>query len=814
MSSEETTRYEWRLVHDGIGKIPNVRAKAGSFFYNNHLWIICGAGSGLGKTSEVWKFDLTNKIWSKPISQGDLPFGRDGQSGSYIGDGKFVIFGGQGFSEPNQKLGRESDSMKTKTYWKKEVFNDIWLYDCEANKWTPIYPDGLSFPMGRRGHSSIYLGKGFHNNTTLDSRNSSRGRGNNPQTHIEDDQTLHSARTHDTFAKSLSSVTQQHNGNSFAKIKSDHHQIQTSLIPENSLVIFGGAGIELSKYTEQLYNDIWVFSFDKNTWSRCETKGIEPPGTTEHQVYRNGDTMIVFGGITGPATKIGSAPISFNPSTESNSPISDIQIFNLSNCSWSMLQLFDNFGRMARINLFGFGYAADPKDPKKIYLFGGCEVVDGKFASSTKTTKYKKTYPNDVTLQLNFADNTLSPVYFQGGNHPSNRYNFINFSPLTYTDANKDQKDDKKSDSSTSSRAIRSSIHGQTEFSFEDNLMFIFGGCDIERGGYCDPQIYSLIKIRTSTASTVTGSLTGRSSAPSDWGREIQDQLPSIQQESTGILSEESVNQLPASFATFGKSIAWEEDEENFGKSSIWVNLQSKANMNSKNKQIKDPSNWDEMRLSLTPSRSERVFDSQLTHSPSRPNTNNQDRRKSPHPLASAPSMLEHSLPKSPSSPFQSQSLLRNSTSAPGLLNTAEFSVRSVNTFNRGSPYSPWHLPRVNTTTPGSRTLSPNQSLAFPNASSWFEPSTQFTKNGQSFPASPGTPSKSTRIRPKTPSLAETLAQSNSSKDINLEALAEEKMKRIAGIKNAMRPIFKHQTKVEARETFQKIFPAKYHNDT
>lgn len=40
------SHYEWRLVHDGVGRVPNIRSDTTGFFYNNTIWVICGSGAG------------------------------------------------------------------------------------------------------------------------------------------------------------------------------------------------------------------------------------------------------------------------------------------------------------------------------------------------------------------------------------------------------------------------------------------------------------------------------------------------------------------------------------------------------------------------------------------------------------------------------------------------------------------------------------------------------------------------------------------------------------------------------------------------
>lgn len=421
----ESYHYEWRIVHDGIGKVPNVRYDAASFYYNNCIWVTCGGGSGQGKSSEVWKFDTTTKLWSRiDLPPNECPTGRDGHSGTYIGNGKFVIFGGQGFSEPNKKLGRESEALRAQTHCKRDVFNDLWVFDCNTLKWTPIYPDGLSFPMGRRGHTAIYIPK-----NTLSREEEERARllkeqQRHPAAHHHHhhhgaghhSDEASSANSYSSYGTSMgSSMTgskQPHLSSSHA---ADGHASPSRVghrhghkdadpvyepIPENSLVVFGGAGIELSKYTEQLYNDVWVYSFELNTWHKHSTRGMEPNPSTNHRVIRSGENMLIVGGIVGQPPELpglSTPPASAGGNNNSNTALDgDIQVLNLRTVTWSVLRVLDHAGRPTKVGSLGFSVVPDLDlatdhltylPPKSILVFGGKENIDSKMASTTKQTK-------------------------------------------------------------------------------------------------------------------------------------------------------------------------------------------------------------------------------------------------------------------------------------------------------------------------------------------------------------------------------------------------------------------------------------------
>lgn len=204
---------------------------------------------------------------------------------SYVlGQGKFVIFGGQGFPAPNNKLGK-GESSRVQTYYKREVYNDLFQFDCETCTWTPIYPNGLNSPMGRRGHSAIYINRYHHGVQSTPSPVAVAppiGPGNTLHGHSTNSVNSTSSQSH---ANSVNSSLATHGVANGVKSPAQRTNrdtqtaaIDASVIPPNSLLVFGGSGIELSKYTEQIYNDVWVFCLDTNSWSRHEASkaGVDP----------------------------------------------------------------------------------------------------------------------------------------------------------------------------------------------------------------------------------------------------------------------------------------------------------------------------------------------------------------------------------------------------------------------------------------------------------------------------------------------------------------------------------------------------------
>jgi hypothetical protein len=777
-SPEGTTPvFEWRLIHDGIGKTPNVRTNASSWIYKGDLWVSCGSGSGQGKSSEVWRFDMNKKIWSKVSVVGEPPSSRDGQSGTYIGEGKFVIFGGQGFAEPNKKLGRESDGMKTQTHWKRDVLNDLWLFDCEASKWTPIYPNGLSFPMGRRGHTAIYVNTVFGSHSLLNGNEDSHN----------------------------------HHGDFNHKSSLNSSKFESS-VPENTLLVYGGAGIELSKYTEQLYNDVWLYSFEANTWRRYETKGIEPTPVTNHKAERIGDNMIVVGGITNikPVTP------SFTPSEPSN--VSDFMIFNLATSTWSFAPLYDTFGKVIRINMHGFSLVPDttiwtdvvpsnghghhhgsskerltaPLESQKLFIYGGKHIVDSKQASTTKTAKLAHDFDEPV-LVLNFKDSTLIPLSVRDGSQPEARYSQLGFCGMTVetfqeifafnATERKDQAQPSRSGHHHASQLSQVATHHRNsspnpyipkDIPCEEIVMFIFGGCNEDSGGYCDPALFALVKKNIPMSSATHHQSSGMNNILPESNRPGS---PDFFNDSLGSWS-------PGRSHSFGSTVI-EDRQVDHSSTSIWINLQNKQNLANYSNDMppiqstKDPSNWEEMKLSLTPSHSERIFD--VT-------------KRQPSRQKLAASGQRNVLSRN-----SSRQLNNISTPPLLMLNDVDFAYRSVSSHNQGSPRSPWHLPSVDLNGPRPTTSSMRLST------------TGFMENN--FPSRASTaPERSSRLTSSCFSTYNKGLTGTSPPvgDVDPEILEEERKKRIQLIKSTLKPVVRSQTKINARESYHKLFPKPY----
>ena len=142
---DEAIHHEWCEVKIMGGRLPAIRSGATSIIFEDNFYLFHGFGAGVGRSADVWKFDIGTGLWNVIETKGnnnDKPSKRDGHSSTYIGDGKLLLFGGQGQPSPNEKSERTLDVVKTKTWSVRDLYNDIFMYDIVEEKWAQLCPEG------------------------------------------------------------------------------------------------------------------------------------------------------------------------------------------------------------------------------------------------------------------------------------------------------------------------------------------------------------------------------------------------------------------------------------------------------------------------------------------------------------------------------------------------------------------------------------------------------------------------------------------------------------------------------------------------
>lgn len=204
--------------------------------------------------------------------------------------------------------------------------------------------------------------------------------------------------------------------------------------------------------------------------------------------------MVVLGGITGTPKSLG----------QDYALMTDAMLLNLKSLSWSYIKLWDRTGRLARFNFHGFSMSADiPNNPTTVIIFGGKEVVDNKAASSSKQNPPStNVYAAYNTFTLSISDGTLTPLKLREDSSAfmDNRFGHLGVSAMSVEGIHhhfevlaKPKKQEKKKNPPRVFDPL-------TLLPIKvEPLMYVFGGSNIDHGGFCDPILYELVKIQSST---------------------------------------------------------------------------------------------------------------------------------------------------------------------------------------------------------------------------------------------------------------------------------------------------------------------------
>ena len=115
------------------------------------MFIFGGHFTNTQRLNDAYCLDTKNFVWKRvpgspkePLPNNDhiegWPDARANHSLVLSEDGKIYMFGGHGGAN-----------------FQRQAFNDLWMFDCETEKWTEIEPENNP-PEGRGGHTSFILG--------------------------------------------------------------------------------------------------------------------------------------------------------------------------------------------------------------------------------------------------------------------------------------------------------------------------------------------------------------------------------------------------------------------------------------------------------------------------------------------------------------------------------------------------------------------------------------------------------------------------------------------------------------------------------
>lgn len=92
------TAHTWSELTQAAERPEGRYFAAGVYDVRNHRMLVFGGNRGaLGRTNEVWSFDLTENAWNQVEAAGTQPADRDGAAAVYIeAEDRVIVFGGRG----------------------------------------------------------------------------------------------------------------------------------------------------------------------------------------------------------------------------------------------------------------------------------------------------------------------------------------------------------------------------------------------------------------------------------------------------------------------------------------------------------------------------------------------------------------------------------------------------------------------------------------------------------------------------------------------------------------------------------------------
>jgi hypothetical protein len=463
--------YEWRKVDSEKGQSScTIRSNSAGIIKGSDFFLF--AGKGVGLLDVVWKYSLTENVWTLVNCLGQLPCRRDGHSSTLIENKAVpydvILFGGQSTPEVIADTG-ENDSRKpkalqsrVKTISSRSLLGDTYAFNCSTSTWRRIDPSMC--PPLRRGHSCILWKRPVNFKF----------------------EPIHAPHHDDDYKPTMEEqeLLKQQN---IKKKEKEENQAQLKSL---KLVVYGGSGIDPVRGEEKILNDIWLYSFEDNSWALGETHGERPSGSYNHTCTIVGDDMIISGGIHPPKYN-GTPTLSAQDHSEGC-----LFILDLPNMTWSTLQLHKPNGSIFEFPMHGHTMVLNPSQQFTMLLYGGRETVSAlatanrkdssppKIKSPKHSNNRKMSYGNNMPhASLTLIDlqrRLATPIDPVGEFQPEARFGHVALTvPIPRRRKNGNMADSYPVEESKSKLK-------------PVPIMVLYGGNKSDQGGYCNGEVYEL----------------------------------------------------------------------------------------------------------------------------------------------------------------------------------------------------------------------------------------------------------------------------------------------------------------------------------
>ncbi|CAM9947200.1 unnamed protein product, partial [Ectocarpus sp. 8 AP-2014] len=350
-------RKRWRTLDLAAGSpTPPMRINCASALLGGELYLFGGLNAGPSKS--LWALNVRERRWRPiPPKTGEAPAPRQGHTMCWDGLSSLWVFGGQGAATSKADSSRTHQGVKIRTLARRTCFNDFFEFDTKRLEWRDHVQAGVC-PTSRRGHTAtLVLGR----RPEVSPRD--------PQTSSERDTAGTAAAAAGTGAVAatgdLNLGNDSASGHRRADSESLGHGNSTPRSPgritprkrsgegeggrrgagggggssggggggresgdggmgrasceSREMFVIGGAGTDPIRNMEVVYPQLWIFDFNRRTWTCVEAAGgggasgggrskgnntssaaagPGPPAVFDHTATLAGGThIVVIGGV-------------------------------------------------------------------------------------------------------------------------------------------------------------------------------------------------------------------------------------------------------------------------------------------------------------------------------------------------------------------------------------------------------------------------------------------------------------------------------------------------------------------------------------
>ncbi|CAM9261332.1 unnamed protein product [Ectocarpus fasciculatus] len=403
-------RKRWRTLDLAAGSpTPPMRINCASALLAGELYLFGGLNAGPSKS--LWALNVRERRWRPiPTKTGEAPAPRQGHTMCWDGLSSLWVFGGQGAATSKADSSRTHQGVKIRTLARRTCFNDFFEFDTKRLEWRDHVQAGVC-PTSRRGHTAtLVLGRRPEMSprdpqtpSERDAAGTAAATGGavaatgdrnpgNDSTSVHRRTDAESVGHGNSTPRSPGRITPRKrsgegeggrrgaggggdsSGGAGGGRESGEGGMERGSCESREMFVIGGAGTDPIRNMEVVYPQLWIFDFNRRTWTCVEAAGgggssaggkskgnnnssaaagPGPPAVFDHTATLAGGThIVVIGGVM-----VGRA---LN---------SEVYMLALDTLQWSTLEPHPlGFSAPA---IHGHTTVEDPAHAGRLIIFGG-----------------------------------------------------------------------------------------------------------------------------------------------------------------------------------------------------------------------------------------------------------------------------------------------------------------------------------------------------------------------------------------------------------------------------------------------------------